>query len=199
MKLYVNGTQQGASVESYDPVTSSNLQVGGGAAQNTYWLNGKVDEVQVSNIVRSADWLATEYNNQYSPATFYNVDTQRTAAGYVSNGNATSTAAIISWSTDKKIINRDALTLQWAQLVPSGCTLDIYLQGTNTAGPNWTTASLIGPFNNTGSTSRVTTTVDLSYYPDISNKKWVRYGVSMASCNSGADTPTLYNISLDFD
>ena len=32
---------------------------------------GSLDEIRVSNTVRSADWIATEYNNQSSPATFY--------------------------------------------------------------------------------------------------------------------------------
>jgi hypothetical protein len=28
-------------------------------------------EVRISNIARSADWIAAEYNNQSSPSTFY--------------------------------------------------------------------------------------------------------------------------------
>jgi len=31
------------------------------------------DELRISNIARSADWIATEYNNQSSPSTFYTV------------------------------------------------------------------------------------------------------------------------------
>jgi hypothetical protein len=29
-----------------------------------------MDEVRVSDVARSADWIATEYNNQSSPGTF---------------------------------------------------------------------------------------------------------------------------------
>lgn len=32
-----------------------------------------VDEARFANVVRSADWIATEYNNQSSPQTFYTV------------------------------------------------------------------------------------------------------------------------------
>ncbi len=32
-----------------------------------------VDEARIANVVRSADWIATEYNNQSAPATFYTV------------------------------------------------------------------------------------------------------------------------------
>jgi RHS repeat-associated protein len=32
-----------------------------------------LDEVRLSNVERSDDWVATEYNNQSSPATFYTI------------------------------------------------------------------------------------------------------------------------------
>jgi hypothetical protein len=39
----------------------------------TYAYVGLLDEIRVSSGVRSADWIKTEYTNQYSPSTFYNV------------------------------------------------------------------------------------------------------------------------------
>ena len=50
--------------------------------------NGIIDECRISNSVRSADWIATEYNNQNSPSTFYsyggeNVYTQSTTISAV--------------------------------------------------------------------------------------------------------------------
>ena len=35
--------------------------------------SGILDEVKISNIVRSDDWMLTEYNNESSPSTFYSV------------------------------------------------------------------------------------------------------------------------------
>lgn len=46
----------------------------GSNASNEYF-SGSIDEVRVSNIARSADWIATEYNNQSSPSTFYTIST----------------------------------------------------------------------------------------------------------------------------
>jgi YD repeat-containing protein len=42
-------------------------------AGNGSWLyfNGALDEVNVSNVARSGDWVQTEYSNQSSPSTFY--------------------------------------------------------------------------------------------------------------------------------
>lgn len=37
-----------------------------------YYFNGSIDEVRISiGIARSAGWITTEYNNQFSPSTFY--------------------------------------------------------------------------------------------------------------------------------
>jgi hypothetical protein len=37
---------------------------------NRYW-NGMIDEVRLSNVARSADWIATDYANQNAPSTFH--------------------------------------------------------------------------------------------------------------------------------
>jgi hypothetical protein len=37
------------------------------------YFGGGQDEIRVSNVVRSADWIKTEYNSQSSPSTFFTV------------------------------------------------------------------------------------------------------------------------------
>ncbi len=39
----------------------------------SYEWEGQIDEVRISNIARDAGWIATEYNNQETPSTFYTV------------------------------------------------------------------------------------------------------------------------------
>ncbi|MEK7995717.1 MAG: DUF2341 domain-containing protein, partial [Planctomycetota bacterium] len=41
-----------------------------------------MDELRISNVARSAAWIATEYNNQNSPSTFYSVAAEETAPWY---------------------------------------------------------------------------------------------------------------------
>lgn len=53
---------------SGDPLTFGSVEGGG-----TQFLNGQIDEVRISNSVRSADWIATEYNNQSSPSAFVTI------------------------------------------------------------------------------------------------------------------------------
>jgi len=38
--------------------------------------NGKIDEVRISNNIRSAAWIQTEYNNQRDPTSFYTVGSE---------------------------------------------------------------------------------------------------------------------------
>ena len=38
---------------------------------NWFYLSGAIDETRISNTALSADWIATEYANQSSPSTFY--------------------------------------------------------------------------------------------------------------------------------
>jgi len=71
--------------------------------------SGPIDEVRVSNIARSADWIATEYNNQSSPAAFYGLggaEAQGWAAGTAAakvKGGGGGSAGIIKFRGGAKI------------------------------------------------------------------------------------------------
>ena len=76
-KIYLNGAQQGTDTPHAAPVSQSlpfylNRYFGGG-----YREDGAYDEVRVSNIARSSDWIATEFANQNSPSTFFSVGAQQ--------------------------------------------------------------------------------------------------------------------------
>jgi hypothetical protein len=82
IKIYldgVDGTLAGAT-------GTINTSVAGGisAGDRPYvgaGANFTMDEERISSIVRSADWIATEYNNQSDPSTFYAVGDQAEAGG----------------------------------------------------------------------------------------------------------------------
>jgi gliding motility-associated-like protein len=54
--------------------SSNNLTIGREPWTGSYYWNGRIDELRISDEVRSSGWLRTEYNNQSSPSTFYTVD-----------------------------------------------------------------------------------------------------------------------------
>ena len=59
------------------PTSYSSAAVQAGGAYIGRWsgtqepMYGSIGEVRVSNIARSADWIATEFNNQYAPGSFF--------------------------------------------------------------------------------------------------------------------------------
>src|ERR1043165_3585695 len=71
----VLGTNTGDWLGDISPTTPDKSDIGGvyagGAYSSVNFWHGILDEVRLSNVERSDDWVSTEYNNQSSPATFY--------------------------------------------------------------------------------------------------------------------------------
>jgi hypothetical protein len=88
---YVNGAQvgTGANTASYTSYASANISLGNAcSAVANAELTFSADEYRISTTQRSANWIATEYNNQSAPSSFLTV------------GSLTSVGA----STKKRII-----------------------------------------------------------------------------------------------
>jgi len=76
VSFYVNGTQTTLTSASTPGTPTTHLTIGNelDASNRPYrFFNGIIDDVRISNSVRSADWIKTEYNNQSSPGTFYSI------------------------------------------------------------------------------------------------------------------------------
>jgi sugar lactone lactonase YvrE len=48
-------------------LTATTFYIGVGESGNTYYWNGMIDEVRVSTVAKTSDWIKTEYNNQLNP------------------------------------------------------------------------------------------------------------------------------------
>ncbi|MGD0733384.1 MAG: DUF2341 domain-containing protein [Terracidiphilus sp.] len=69
--IYVDGILETTTAYSDSgpiDVSGGGANIGGGG--NTSF-NGLIDEARISSVARSADWIATEFNNQSAPSTFY--------------------------------------------------------------------------------------------------------------------------------
>lgn len=77
-KIYVNGAQEASVSFSTANFTGNRHRIADyrGTVEDKY-LTGTVDEVRVSNTARSAGWLATSYNNQVAPGTFYAIGAEQ--------------------------------------------------------------------------------------------------------------------------
>jgi hypothetical protein len=78
--MYLDGAANGSSADGTPPANTGDDIVAGGLGTNgfgnIFLFNGLLDELRVSNIARSAGWIATQYNNQSNPATFLSVGAQ---------------------------------------------------------------------------------------------------------------------------
>jgi hypothetical protein len=118
ISIYVDGvlaaSKTGCTSQAINYGTSPRGEVGwkfDGASNDA--LNGSIDEVRISNISRSSDWIATEFLNQKSPSTFSAATiTQSQAAQqyYTITGQVTA-AAISSQSTTQSAVGLTGVTL----------------------------------------------------------------------------------------
>jgi PKD repeat protein len=70
--FYVNGANVGTGTPIVSNPSSGSLHIGNYPSL-VRGFDGIIDEVRISNTQRTAEWIATEYNNQSSPATFYTI------------------------------------------------------------------------------------------------------------------------------
>ena len=70
--LYVDGNNRGSHVAAGGSTmrAKTSMYMSNGTTEG---MNGKIDEVRVSKIRRSVEYITTAYNNQNSPATFYSL------------------------------------------------------------------------------------------------------------------------------
>lgn len=84
MKVYMNGVLDPHTTNvtgSIDYGSSGDLAIGlDSPYHKSYPWNGGLDEVRISSVARSADWVSTEYNNQFSPSSFANVCGEQSAS-----------------------------------------------------------------------------------------------------------------------
>lgn len=76
--IYVNGGDRLGVARSESGVDTRGSEgrlgnVPSGAFGSNVNLNGQLDEVRIATVVRPADWVRTEFNNQSSPSSFYDV------------------------------------------------------------------------------------------------------------------------------
>src|SRR3989344_3606321 len=96
-RIYINGTDQTNTSDTnssgtIDTIGTTQTEIAEGNGDLNF--NGKIDEVKFSNSLRSADWIATEYNNQSSPSTFYSFGDQNTK-----------NKPIVYWNLDEGVDN----------------------------------------------------------------------------------------------
>lgn len=73
--VYVNGQSEASGAYAAFTALQTFIDIGNNGLASSraeHWI-GDIDEVRASNIVRSANWIETEYNNQVLPDSFFTV------------------------------------------------------------------------------------------------------------------------------
>lgn len=65
---FVDGVERQRRSNSLPATSGRNLLIGVGEGGNLYWFNGIIDEVRISNIAKSTNWLLSEFRNQNNPS-----------------------------------------------------------------------------------------------------------------------------------
>ncbi|MDD5749332.1 MAG: DUF2341 domain-containing protein [Patescibacteria group bacterium] len=78
INVYINGTLNNGSgtgsATTYHSANDATFRVGyRNHSNSSNRMGGIIDEVRISNSIRNASWIATEYNNQNNPSAFYSV------------------------------------------------------------------------------------------------------------------------------
>jgi len=81
-KFYINSVQVSTigiyTISSIFNNTGAPLHIGRSTYTTGRYLKGALDEIHISNVARSADWISTSYNNHKDPSNFYTIGIQET-------------------------------------------------------------------------------------------------------------------------
>jgi hypothetical protein len=79
-KIYKDGGNEVASTTLSGSLRENSWQIWAGhnpgGSPSQYSLDGKLDEIRISSVARTPNWLTTEYNNQNDPSSFHSVGSE---------------------------------------------------------------------------------------------------------------------------
>jgi len=126
VKLFIDGTNVfSSSSGSASPFTTGGCLIVGqeqdticGGFDSLQNFEGEIDEIRISGITHSNNWIITEYNNQNNPGTFYTVGTEETSSVITSPGQITDLAGTVG---DSKVV------LTWSAPSDGGSPITDYI------------------------------------------------------------------------
>ena len=79
ISFYLNSNLEDTLVHNTLSDPSNNAYISIYGNQEVRWLYGNIDELRISNIARSSEWISTQYKNQNDPSSFFDVGPEELA------------------------------------------------------------------------------------------------------------------------
>ena len=157
--FYQNGVQNGTSVTITSSQFFANTKFNVGSDGGFNFLPGRIQEVRVSKIVRSAAYFATVYNNISSPSSFYSVGGIQSLLLSVQKISHTANGSGGSIKTTLRDLGAALQTIK----VSGGTVYSIFVNNTQSATPAYVQAfdaNVIGGWYNGAWKYRVPVTIN---------------------------------------
>jgi hypothetical protein len=132
----------------------------------TGYYIGSLDEVRISNIARSSDWIATEYANQSSPSTFFTVLPANTINVLVEPPSASLTGGQTQQFVSVVTGSCNNTSVTWS--VPANQGM-ITAAGLYTAPATITSAQTVTVTATSAANSAITGTASVNLIPSVTN------------------------------
>jgi len=100
--LFINGVKTATGSATTINDDGYNVCIGQNAQSTNRYIHGTMDEARIQNVARSDSWIATNYNNESAPASFYSAGTEalQPTSTPTNTPTATPTATNNNTSTD---------------------------------------------------------------------------------------------------
>jgi hypothetical protein len=108
--IYIDTVSQSLDYDDWpvgSPMDDStvNCRIGNFAGGSTRTFEGVIDEVRMSDSIRSGDWVKTEYNNQWEPQNFYQVSLETLVELSYFRATSFDSAVLLEWATETELDN----------------------------------------------------------------------------------------------
>ena len=153
--IYLDSTAGSTNAASGDIFNGTEPLNIGRYPSSGWYFDGPIDEVRIANTARSASWISTEYQNQNSPSTFYNLGSQEvyvdTTDPLVTSFSPADNGTGVSISANLVINFDDIIDIQTGNLNIHYANGDLFEEIDVTSGQvtgNGTTTITINPSSN---------------------------------------------------
>jgi hypothetical protein len=114
--IYLNGVLDN-STSNTGSIDTTSIALKIASDTYRYYFDGTIDEIRISNTTRSASWISSSYNNQYSPGTFLDFGDEEYLEEYLSQLVISTSTSVIEKETFDVTVTADEVAIKDVSVV----------------------------------------------------------------------------------